>query len=82
MDTPESKVHSFIVKLWLENADDETKRVAWRGYVTHVPDGERRYLKKLSDLVEFIKSYLNGVVRKPGLKERFKSWLRHLKMSL
>ncbi len=68
MDIPETKVHSFIVKLWLEEAGDETRKAVWRGHVTHVPDGERRYLTRLDDLIEFIGRYLEdmGVQRKRG----------------
>jgi hypothetical protein len=73
MDIPETKVHSFIVKLWLEEAGDETGRAVWRGYVTHVPDGERRYLKKLSDLIEFIVRYMDV-----GVKRERRSWLSRL----
>lgn len=74
MDIPETKVHSFIVKLWLEEADDETGKAVWRGYVTHVPDGERRYLKRLSDLIDFIGRYLEGI----GVTRRQRSWFRRL----
>lgn len=78
MDIPESKVHSFIVKLWLEEAGDETGRIVWRGYITHVPGGGRRYLKRLSDIADFISSYLkeNGVKPNPSWVAR---WLRRLK---
>lgn len=68
MDIPESKVHSFIVKLWLEEAGDETGSIVWRGYITHVPGGGRRYLKKLGDITDFVASYLkeNGVKADPS----------------
>lgn len=75
MDKPKSKVQSFIVKLWLE-AGDETGKAVWRGYITHVPGGERRYLKRLSDIKDFIGRYLGemGVKRGPGF--RLGAWLR------
>jgi hypothetical protein len=78
MDIPESKVHSFIVKLWLEEAGDETGRTVWRGYITHVPGGERRYLKRLSGIADFIASYLkeNGVKPDSSWVTR---WLGRLK---
>jgi hypothetical protein len=78
MDIPETKVHSFIVKLWLEEADDETGKAVWHGYVTHVPDGERRYLKRLIDLIDFIKCYLEDV----GDERRQESWFRRLLRNL
>jgi len=72
MDTSESKVHSFIVKLWLDEADEESGKPVWHGYITHVPDGERRYLKKLSEVVDFIKRYLDGTVTKRSLLARLR----------
>ena len=61
MEIPESRVHSFIVKIWLEEVDDEPGTFSYRGYTTHVPSGERRYLKRLSDVSDFIESYLEEV---------------------
>jgi hypothetical protein len=58
MVIPESKVHSFIVKLWQE--DDGKGKSKWHGYITHVPDAGRRYLKDLRDIIKFIEPYLAG----------------------
>ena len=57
MKTPEATVHSFIVKFWLEETSDE-KRPAWHGSITHVPSGERHYLRALDDLLTFIRPYV------------------------
>ncbi len=54
MDLFESRTHSFIIKIWLE--DEEQKK--WRGHVTHVPDGERRHFESLHDILTFISLYL------------------------
>ena len=72
MDLPESKVHSFIVKLWLEG---ESNLLAWHGHITHVPSGERRHFRKLSDITDFIGEYIEGEAP-PDLKSRMKGWLR------
>jgi len=82
MDMPESKVHSFIVKLWLEEACDETGRIVWRGYITHVPSGERRYLKRLSDIADFIACYLKEMGVEPRPHLRVGRWLRRLNLKL
>ena len=58
---PESNVHSFIVKLWLEDEVQRKGTSKWRGYITHVPSGERRYLKELQDIVAFIRPYVGDV---------------------
>lgn len=57
MDTPEATLHSFIVKLWLEETGDES---SWHGYITHVPSGDRQYLRELADIVAFIKPYIES----------------------
>jgi hypothetical protein len=51
-------VHSFIVKIWLEEPVWEASGASWRGHVTHVPGGERCYLEDLSDIINFIIPYL------------------------
>lgn len=74
MDLTESKVHSFIVKLWLEG---ETSPHVWHGHITHVPSGTRRYFKQLSDITDFVAEYIDGQTdAQPDLKSRMKGWLR------
>ena len=58
MDTPEATLHSFIVKLWLEDTGQQEKPMGWHGYITHVPSGDRQYLRELADIVTFITPYL------------------------
>lgn len=77
MDFAESTPQSFIVKLWLEDAGGKKKRKVWRGYITHVPTGARRYLKRLSDITEFIREYLDGS-EAIGSTSRARNWLKKL----
>jgi len=79
---PESKVHSFIVKLWQEEAGDESKKPVWHGYITHVPDGERRYLKRLRDIADFIARFLEEGNFERESRSRLKAWLRRFNSSL
>ena len=58
MDLPETTTQSFIVKVWLEATAEEAGGARWRGYITQVPSGERRYLKDLDDITAFIAPYL------------------------
>lgn len=60
MDTPEATVYSFIVKIWLEGTGDEPRPAGWHGYITHVPSGERLYLRDLGDIANFIKPYVEA----------------------
>ena len=82
MDIPESKVHSFVVKLWLEPTGEEPAKVDWHGYITHVPGGERRYLKKPSDVSDFIATYLEEKGARPRGRLRFSRCLRKLNLKL
>ncbi len=54
----EPDTQSFVVKVWLEETVEEEGRAKWRGHVTHVSSGERRYLESLSGIADFIMPYL------------------------
>ena len=73
MDLPESEVHSFIVKLWFES---EGWPARWRGHVTHVPGGERRDLRELDEIVDFVEPYLEQRGVPTGRCLRLRRWLR------
>ena len=74
MDLSESNTHSFVVKIWLE---DEAQ-VRWRGHITHVPGGERRYVDDLGEIPDFIAPYLEAMGVQPTafsrLKRRLSMW--------
>ena len=72
----EPDTHSFVVKIWLEETADEMKHPIWRGHITHVATGQRRYLNNLSALVEFIAPYLAHWNIKLPLWQRFCLWLK------
>ena len=57
----ESLAMSFIVKLWQEEIEEETDRMIWRGHITHVPSGDRRYFSALAEIAAFIAPYLAEV---------------------
>lgn len=76
MDLSEPEIHSFVIKLWIEESPEAGASAAWRGHVTHVPSGERRHLKELADILDFIDPYLGGARaphgRRGGLWGRLK----------
>ncbi len=61
VDPFESSAHSFIVKIWLEDASDEFGSARWRGHITHVPSRQRRYVEDLNGISSFIAMYLEGM---------------------
>lgn len=77
-DLFEAGPHSFIVKIWLEETLAETGRVVWRGHITHVPSGQRCYLKNLSEVAAFIEPYLQRMGVKPRNRGPLTDWLRQL----
>lgn len=75
---PESKVHSFIVKLWLEHGGNKKEKRGWHGYITHVPSGERQYLQELRDILSFVKPYVAEFGADATLVSRIHRWLHSL----
>jgi hypothetical protein len=75
MDEIESAAQSFIVRVWVEERAEKGGRGTWRGHITHVPSGERRYLKNLHEIGDFILPYLEGMGVKLGIRWQIKRWL-------
>ena len=78
MDLSESQPHSFIIKLWLEEASVEAGQTAWRGQIKHVPGGEQRHIKNFDEITDFIKPYLKSKSAEPGWRAR--AWRRIRRM--
>lgn len=72
----EYDVHSFIVKVWVEKAARRFRRERRHVYITHVPSGERRYLKNLDGIKRFILPYLSGAGGDDPFRLRAALWLR------
>lgn len=58
MDPVEPNIHSFIVKVWQEVVVGEADEQGWRGYITHVPSGARRYFEDLAEILAFVQPAL------------------------
>jgi hypothetical protein len=79
MEQAESVTHSFIVKIWLEEARVDNHEATWRGHITHVPGGERRYLQNLDEIDRFIEPYLAKMGARLGLWGRVRKYLKRWK---
>ena len=66
MEQSESRTHSFIIKIWLEETLAEDGRMIWRGHITHVPGGERQYIQDLDAIPPFIQPYLDKLCAEPS----------------
>ena len=71
----ETSTHSFIVKIWLEETVEQSSEAKWRGRVTHVNSGERRYVESLDAVASFIATYLEAMGVRFGLIAQLKHWL-------
>lgn len=78
MDETESEAQSFIVRVWVEERAEEAGRGVWRGHITHVPSHERRYVKNMDEIGDFISHYLEAMGVKLGMRWRRRSWLKRL----
>lgn len=74
----ESNSQSFIVKIWVEERAVGTYRGFWRGHITHVSSGRRRYLENLDEIEDFIAPHLEEMGVKLGVRWRMRSWLKRL----
>jgi hypothetical protein len=71
----EDQVHSFIVRVWLEETLAEGGKAKWRGHITHVLTGRRRYLQNLSSIPAFMMPYLKQMGVRFGPVARLRLWL-------
>lgn len=76
MDQSEFGIHSFIVKIWLEETVEEAGQATWRGVITHIPGGEQRYVKDLEEVLDLIKFYLEKAGVQFNLRWRVRRWLK------
>ena len=57
-DQVEPFIHSYVIRIWLEEAGEADTKAVWRGHITHIPGEERKYLNDLSEIPAFIESHL------------------------
>lgn len=51
-------LHSFVVRLWLEQCDDGQS--VWRGHIRHVQNDREAYIRNLEEICEFLED-VSGV---------------------
>jgi hypothetical protein len=78
MEPLEPEAQSFIVRVWVEERAEEAGRGVWRGHITHVSSGKRRYLKNLDEIGDFIAPHLEAMGMKLGMRWRMRRLLRRL----
>jgi hypothetical protein len=78
MDSLEPDAQSFIVKVWVEDSAEAGGQGVLRGHITHIPSHERRYLKSLDEIPDFIAPHLEEMGVKLGMRWRLRRWLKRL----
>jgi hypothetical protein len=74
--TPAAAPQSFIIKFWLEETTEGERRMVWRGHITHVPSSERRYVRSLDDILDFISPHLEAMGAEVERRRMFWVWLK------
>lgn len=50
------KIHSFIVRVWVEKKDDGSQLPAYRGQVVCLPGRELHYINQLEEILTLIQN--------------------------
>ncbi len=59
MHSDEPVLHSFVVRIWLEDSVENDRQVKWRGQITHLPGNESHSFNDLQNIAAFIRLYLS-----------------------
>jgi hypothetical protein len=78
MEPLEPDSQSFIVKVWVEERAGKAGRGVWHGHITQVSSHERRYLKDLYEIPDFIAPHLEAMSVKLVTRWRLRRWLKRL----
>lgn len=62
-------LHSFIVRIWLEESASEAPQPSWRGSITHVFSGRRQFFADLEMLPKLLRPYVEAMVAESHLPE-------------
>jgi hypothetical protein len=57
----EKNTHTFVIKIWLEEMIGKYRLPRWRGHITYIPSGERRYFENLNEITKTIHLYLDRI---------------------
>jgi hypothetical protein len=54
----ELNIHSFVVRVWLEEMQANPRQIVWRGHITYVNNGTRHYFDDINEIPAFIATHL------------------------
>lgn len=56
----DARILSFLVRVWKEELSSQESQIVWRGHVTRIPDGARRYFKDLNEIPDLMMAQLKS----------------------
>ncbi|MCB8983631.1 MAG: hypothetical protein H6659_07390 [Ardenticatenaceae bacterium] len=59
MNATDAINQSFIIRVWIEEPASNDHPAVWRGHITHVPTGRRKYIRDLHQIAQIIAPYLS-----------------------
>jgi hypothetical protein len=70
-----SRTVSFMVRIWIEETAQEAGRTIWRGYIRHIPSGERHYIRSPNDVGRFAAQQLESIGVHTSVRRQITHWL-------
>lgn len=58
--TEPADAHSFVLRIWLEEAPQGPEPGRWRGHITNVLTGRKRAVERFSQIEEFLAQHLKA----------------------
>jgi len=71
----DAETRTFILRVWREADATEAGAARWRGHITDVESGQRRYVQNLDGIVAFLVQHLQPWGVRFGLRWRASTWL-------
>jgi hypothetical protein len=76
VDSIQPKTHSFIVKVWVNDAGQAKGQIVWQGRIPHVPSGHVRHFVNVDEIAGFVLPYLHQLGVKPTWSWKIRHRLR------
>jgi hypothetical protein len=76
MALSEASVQSFVLRIWQEEEVGDGRQVIWRGHITDIATGERRYVENIESIVAFLIPRFELLGVRVGLRWRVRTWMK------
>jgi hypothetical protein len=57
-DDMDQNSQSYVVKIWVEEANQREDTFTWAGHITQVNSGNRKYVSSLREITDYFKKEL------------------------